>query len=89
MARTARVEARVSPDTHALLRRAAELHGRSVSDFIVAAAQVAAQKAVADAEIIQLSRASQERVAALLLNPPAPAPALARALKKHRALIVE
>mgnify|MGYP000511749545 CR=1 FL=1 len=36
--RTARVEARIAPDALAVVRRAAELQGRSVSDFLVAAA---------------------------------------------------
>jgi len=33
--RTARLEARISPDTLAVVKRAAELEGRSVSDFVV------------------------------------------------------
>ena len=89
MAKTARVEARLSPDTHTLVKRAAEIQGRSVSDFIVAAAQDAAQKAVADATIIRLSREAQEHVVAMLLNPPAPTPSLIRAFDRHRTLIVE
>jgi uncharacterized protein (DUF1778 family) len=89
MAKTARVEARLSPDTHTLVKRAAEIQGRSVSDFIVAAAQDAARKAVAEAEIIHLAREAQEHVVAMLLNPPAPTPSLARAFARHRALIAE
>ena len=43
--RTARVEARIAPDALAIVKRAAEIQGRSVSDFMVAAAQdVAANK---------------------------------------------
>ncbi len=40
--RTARVEARISPDALAVVKRAAEIQGRSVSEFIVDAAQEAA-----------------------------------------------
>ena len=36
--RSARIEARIAPDALAVVKRAAELQGRSVSDFIVAAA---------------------------------------------------
>jgi uncharacterized protein (DUF1778 family) len=39
--RIARVEARIAPDALAIIKRAAEIRGRSVSDFIVAAAQEA------------------------------------------------
>jgi len=35
---SARIEARIAPDALAVVKRAAELQGRSVSDFIVAAA---------------------------------------------------
>lgn len=87
--RTARVAARIAPDALVVIRRAAEIQGRSVSDFVVAAAQEAARKTVAEAEIIRLSHEAQEQFAALLLKPPAPAAAVARAFKRHRALIVE
>src|SRR5690606_16742878 len=40
--RTARVEARLSPEAQAIVKRAAEIQGRSVSDFVVSAAQEAA-----------------------------------------------
>jgi uncharacterized protein (DUF1778 family) len=87
--RTARIEARIAPDAIVVIRRAAEIQGRSISDFVVAAAHEAAQKTVAEGEIIRLSLEAQERFAALLLNPPAPTAALSRAFKRHRALIVE
>src|SRR5260370_9500641 len=82
--RTARIEARIAPDALAIVRRAAEIQGRSVSDFVIAAAQEAAQKTVAEVEVIRLSRQAQEQFAALLLNPPAPSPALPRAFNRHR-----
>src|SRR5271157_5787512 len=87
--RTARLEARITREALAIVRRAAEIQGRSVSDFVVAAAQEAARKTVAETEVIRLSREAQERFVALLLNPPVPAPALKRAFRRHRSLIVE
>jgi uncharacterized protein (DUF1778 family) len=87
--RTARVEARIAPDSLEIIRRAAEIQGRSISDFMVAAAQEAAQKAIAEVELLRLSREAQEQFAALLLNPPAPSAALARAFERHRELISE
>jgi uncharacterized protein (DUF1778 family) len=85
--RTARLEARIAPDALAIVRRAAEIQGRSVSDFVVAAAQEAAQKTVSEVEVIRLSRAAQEQFVALLTKPPAPAPALKKAFARHRTLI--
>ena len=45
---------------------------RYFRDFVVAAAEEAAQKTVAELELIRLSRAAQEKFAELLLHPPAP-----------------
>ena len=87
--RTARIEARITPDALAVVRRAAEIQGRSISDFVVAAAQEAAQKTVAEVEVIRLSREAQEQFVSLLMTPPAPTDALVRALERRRALIVE
>ena len=87
--RTARLEARITREALAVVRRAAEIQGRSVSDFVVAAAQESAQRTITEIEVIRLSREAQEKFAALLLRPPAPAPALKKAFKRHRAQIVE
>jgi uncharacterized protein (DUF1778 family) len=87
--RTARIEARIAPEALAVVRRAAEIQGRSISDFVVAAAQDAAQRTVAEVEVIRLSREAQEQFVSMLLNPPPPSDALLRALERHRELIVE
>lgn len=87
--RTSRIEARIAPEALAVVRRAAEIQGRSISDFVVAAAQDAARKTVAEVEVIQLSREAQEKFASMLLNPQPPSDALLRSLERHRALIVD
>lgn len=87
--RSARVEARIAPDALAIVRRAAELQGRSVSDFVVAAALKDAQRTIEDAQIIRLSVADQQRFAELLLNPPPLAPAMKRAVAARKRLIRE
>ncbi len=80
---TARLEARISPDLHAMLKRAAELQGRTLSDFIVSTVQEAAHKTIQQAEVLRLSVADQERFAQALLNPPKPNAALKRAFKRR------
>ena len=87
--RTARVEARIAPESLAVVRRAAELQGRSISDFLVAAALTDAHKTIEDAQIIRLSVDDQQRFADMLLNPPALAPAMQRALKARKRLIAD
>ena len=87
--RTARVEARIAPDALAVVRRAAELQGRSISDFLVAAALKDAHQTIEDAQIIRLSVDDQQRFAELLINPPPLAPAMQRALKARKRLIAD
>ena len=69
--RTARIEARIAPEALAIVRRAAELQGRSVSDFVVAAAQEAAERTVAETQIIRLSVEDQRAFAEIDPEPAA------------------
>jgi uncharacterized protein (DUF1778 family) len=85
--RTARVEARIAPDALAVVRRAAALQGRSVSDFVVAAALKDAQRTIEDMQLVRLSVEDQRRFAKLLLNLPPVAPAMKRALTGRKRLI--
>jgi uncharacterized protein (DUF1778 family) len=85
--RTARIEARISPEALAFVKRAAELQGRSVSDFVVVAAEEAAKRAIEDAHIVRLSVEDQRRFAELLLDPPALTQAMRRAREAHAELI--
>ncbi|MDP3842186.1 MAG: DUF1778 domain-containing protein [Oxalobacteraceae bacterium] len=84
---TARLEARISTDLHTLLKRAAEIQGRTMTDFVVSAVQDAAQRAIEQAEVIRLTLADQECFAQALLAPPQPAPALERAFVRRRKLL--
>jgi len=85
--RTARIEARIAPAALEVVKRAAELQGRSISDFVVAAAQEIAHRTIDEAQVIRLSIADQRRFVELLLHPPALAPALKRARNAHARLI--
>lgn len=85
--RTARLEARISPDVLAIVKRAAEIQGRSVSDFVVAAAQEAACRAIEETQIIRLSVEDQRALAEAILNPPPLAPAMERAIERYRKLV--
>ena len=84
---TARLEARISTDLHSLLKRAAELQGRTMTDFVVAAVQDAAQRAIEQAEVVRLSLADQASFADALLAPPPANAALKRAFAQRRKLL--
>lgn len=86
-AKTARIEARVTPDALAIIRRAAEIQGRSVSEFVTAAAQEAARSTIEDMQIIRLSVEDQTRLVESILEPPPPSESLVRAFESHRRLV--
>ena len=83
---TARLEARLPADIHALLKRAAEVQGRTLTDFVVTAAREAAIRAIEEVEILRLSAADQRIIAEAILNPPEPSPALHRAFQRRKKL---
>jgi uncharacterized protein (DUF1778 family) len=70
-----------------MVKRAAEIQGRSLSDFVVAAAEEAASRTIEETQIIRLSVEDQRAFADAVLNPPSPSPALLRAAEAHRELI--
>jgi uncharacterized protein (DUF1778 family) len=80
------LEARLPAETYAILKRAAELEGRTLSDFVVAAAREAATRTIEQTEVLRLSAKDQKLFAKAILNPPAPNAALKRAAKRHREL---
>jgi uncharacterized protein (DUF1778 family) len=81
---TARLEARLPPAVMARLKRAAEIQGRTLTDFVVAAADEAACRAIEQTEIIRLSIEDQRQIAAAILHPPAPTAALKKAARRYR-----
>lgn len=83
---TARLEARLPADIHTLLKRAAEIEGRTLSEFVVTAAREAARRTIEQNEIIRLSMEDQRRIAEAILDPPEPVPALRRAFDRRREL---
>lgn len=87
--RSARIEARISPEMLKIVKRAAEIEGRSISDFVVAAAQEAAQKTIERTTVILLSIEDQRLMMDSILNPPEPNEALKKAFEAHKRLVIE
>lgn len=82
----ARLEARLPNDVMARLKRAAEIQGRSLTDFVVAAADEAACRTIEQTEVVRLSAEDQRQIAEAILHPPEPVPALRKAFQKYRDL---
>jgi uncharacterized protein (DUF1778 family) len=72
MRKEERIEARVNAKTKALCQEAANLEGRSLTDFIVASAVESARRVIRERELIDLSRRDRKAFVASLLKPPSP-----------------
>jgi uncharacterized protein (DUF1778 family) len=82
--KTARLEARITPQQKKLIELAAAYEGRSVSDFVVNAIAQAARTVVADYEVLRLNPEQSRSFVERLLNPTAPNRALRRAAERYR-----
>lgn len=84
--REERFDVRTTREQKKLLKRAADLQGRSLTDFVLMSAQEAAQRTIEDRTILRLSERDREVLIAALLNPPAPNARLVKAAERHRQL---
>jgi uncharacterized protein (DUF1778 family) len=84
---SARLEARISHDLHAVVKRAAEMQGRTMTDFVIHALQSAASQAIEQADHVRMTVADQEAFAQALIAPAKPNAALKRAFAKANKLL--
>jgi uncharacterized protein (DUF1778 family) len=84
-----RLEARITAEQKELFQRAADLSGRSLTDFVVASVQEAAQEVVRRHDVIVLSPRDSLRFVDALLDPPEPNERLRAAARRHRAFTGE
>lgn len=84
---TARLEARIPKQLQTLLKRAADMQGRTITDFVILAVQQAAESAIERSTVIRMTLEDQECFAAAILSPPPVAPALSRAFERRRKLL--
>jgi uncharacterized protein (DUF1778 family) len=83
----ARLEARVSPETKALLQKAADLEGRTLTDFVVVSVQAEAYRVIAQHQMLHLSIEDGEAFVEALLNAPQPNEALQAAALRYKQVI--
>jgi uncharacterized protein (DUF1778 family) len=82
-ARSERLEARISPDQKDLFLRAAELQGRTLTDFIIASVHEAAVRAIDEMRAIRLTEQESRDFAEAVLNPREPIPKLKAAARRY------
>lgn len=80
----ARLEARVSPEQKQLIKRAADLQGCSLTDFVVSSAQSAARDTIKEHELLSLTARDTKAFVDALLKPPAPSNRLKRAASRYK-----
>jgi len=80
---TARLEARVSPEIKAIWQKAADLEGRTLTDFVIASVQTAAHEVIEKHQTLKLSLEDSTAFVDALLNPPLPSNALKAAALRY------
>ena len=81
-----RLEARITADQKALIQRAAELEGRSVTDYVVSSVQDAAKRTVEAHDVLVLSAADSRAFVDALLNPPPVNARLRGSVRRYQAV---
>lgn len=79
-----RFEARITADKKNLLKSAAELSGRTLTDFVINSACDEAIRVIQEYQQLHLSAKDREVFVRALLNPPSPAAKLQKAAKMYK-----
>ena len=88
-AKVERLEARISKEQKELFQRAADLQGRSLTDFVISSVLEAAKRAIQDHEMMMLSVQDREIFIEALLNPPEPSHRLRAAAQRYQQNMAE
>jgi uncharacterized protein (DUF1778 family) len=83
-AKTARLEARLTDEQKALFQHAADLTGRSLTEFVVSSAQEVAARTVREHEVLTLSGRDRQVFVDALLKPQPPNSRLRQAARRYK-----
>lgn len=81
--RQARLETRLTTSQKRMIERAANLRGSTVSEFILASAQTAAEQVIERSQVLRLRGEAAEAFARAILAPPSPKPKLLAAAREY------
>lgn len=82
--RVERLEARVSKAQKNLFLRAATVQGRSLTDFLIASVQEAAERALRAHDVLTLSERDRRIFVGALVKPAAPGKTLRQAARRYK-----
>ena len=85
-ARLERLEARISPEVKQLIQEAADLEGRTLSEFLITSAQAAARKVIDEYQTMRLTARDRDAFVSALLNAPEPSARLKAAARRYEEL---
>jgi uncharacterized protein (DUF1778 family) len=79
-----RFDARLNEDQKVLIQRAADLEGRTMTDFVLHSAETAAERTIEERAILILSARETEAFVDAILNPAKPGPVLRAAAQQYK-----
>jgi uncharacterized protein (DUF1778 family) len=79
-----RFDARLNRSQKLLIQRAADLEGRTLTDFVLHSAESAAERTIQERSMLVLSAKESEAFVKMLLSPPEPPPVLRKAAKRYK-----
>ena len=82
--RVYRFDARLDEDQKTLIQRAADLEGRTMTDFVLHSAEAAAERTIQERVMVILSARETEAFVNAILNPAEPGPVLRAAAQAYK-----
>jgi uncharacterized protein (DUF1778 family) len=79
-----RFDARLNEDQKLLIQRAADMEGRTLTDFVLHSAQLAAERTIQERAVLVLTARETETFINALLHPPQPGTVLRKATRRYR-----
>ena len=83
-AKVYRFDARLNGEQKLLIQRAADLEGRTMTDFVLHSAEAAAERTIEKRAMLTLTARETETFVNAILNPPDPGSTLRQAAREYR-----
>lgn len=85
--RAYRFDARLNKAQKQLIQRAADIEGRTMTDFVLHSAELAAQRTIEQSSVLTLTAEQAEQFVDAILNPAEPGPALRAAARRYKRIM--
>jgi uncharacterized protein (DUF1778 family) len=82
-----RFDARLNEDQKVLIQRAADLEGRSMTDFVLHSAETAAERTIEERAMLILSARETEAFVNAILSPAEPGAVLRAAVRRYKSTL--